>query len=190
MVRQSKSGQKLSVPTPSAPDRPQRANLDLFMECVDEDLAPSQQAANQIATTEYKTAQKHIETVNRVTVTGQRPTPRPVAATAAYKPLPSAPKTVPVQKPSTGVSKTLPVVARTAAATSKTVPPPKTALSLKTVPVAPKVPAQKPNASKPAAVKSKYTPPLILTLPKSVPPQSRSQPVAKNARIAKALKRK
>jgi len=39
----------------------QRGNADLFMECVDEDLAPSQQEAKRRAATEYQTAVQQVE---------------------------------------------------------------------------------------------------------------------------------
>ena len=49
--------------TTGTPSRTGRSGVDLLMECVDEDLAPSQKEANRKAENEYKSAKKKIETV-------------------------------------------------------------------------------------------------------------------------------
>ena len=70
MVKQAKTQQK-KTPKKSAaashvaPKPPAKANLDLFMECVDEDLTPSQKEANRKATSEYVAAVEQIKSVSR-----------------------------------------------------------------------------------------------------------------------------
>lgn len=75
MVRQGRGQQKASVTSPTPEPPASRTNVDLFMECVDEDLAPSQKEANRKAANEYKSAVKQIETVRKLPAT---PIPVPV----------------------------------------------------------------------------------------------------------------
>jgi len=62
-----------------------RGNVELFMECVDEDLAPSQKEAGRQAETQYKTAIEHVETatstVNVCTSSAQQVTTLTAALT-------------------------------------------------------------------------------------------------------------
>ena len=62
MGKHSRSLQKPATAS-APPGRPPKSNVDLLMECVDEELAPSQKEANLKAASEYSKAQKQIETV-------------------------------------------------------------------------------------------------------------------------------
>ena len=53
-------GQK-SEAKPSAPSGKTKVEVELFMECVEEDLTPTQKAANSKAANEYNSALKQIE---------------------------------------------------------------------------------------------------------------------------------
>ena len=58
------AGLHRSATVAPVPSPQKRGNLELFMECVDEDLAPSQQEAGRKAETEYRTAIQHVQSVN------------------------------------------------------------------------------------------------------------------------------
>jgi len=66
---------------------PKRGNVELFMECVDEDLAPSQKEAERIAETEYRTAVQRVKTARSAatvdTVSNQTVTKSTVSASSA-----------------------------------------------------------------------------------------------------------
>jgi len=65
-TQQRKSPHKAATATSCAVTKPPaKANLDLFMECVDEDLTPSQMEANRKAANEYNTAVEQIESVGK-----------------------------------------------------------------------------------------------------------------------------
>jgi len=74
MSRRSRgpSAQKLVTSPATAVSEPvktqKRGNVELFMECVDEDLAPSQKEAERKAETEYKTAMKRVKTAKSAVV--------------------------------------------------------------------------------------------------------------------------
>jgi len=63
--RAKKSPQKSSAPAVASlqPPPTQKRNVELFMECVDEDLAPSQKEAELKAETEYQSAVQHVQSV-------------------------------------------------------------------------------------------------------------------------------
>jgi len=84
--RGRKSPQKSSSPpvTSLQPSQTQkRGNLELFMECVDEDLAPSQKEAECKAQTEYQSAVECVEYAKSTTKTPRRSRPPSGAAAAA-----------------------------------------------------------------------------------------------------------